>query len=257
MARVRAAERLTGSHRRGPDPVPAVLAALLAVVLLADGAVVLVSTYASPAPLPPPMAVGAPVPLERPEREPAPTAPTAAAAPMTAEPAPPAPLPATPRTARPTAPAAQPLPRAPGALRLTVPALGVDADALLLETDDDGALEVPSTAQGVGWYAAGAVPGDPGSAVFAGHVDLDGKPGVFSRLSTMRPGQQVRVVRPDGTPVVFVVDRVEQHPKDAFPTDAVYGPTGTPQLRLITCGGSFDRRRGSYRDNVVVFASPA
>ncbi len=207
---MRAADLLTGSHSRSSDLVPAVLAALLAAVLLVDGAVVLVR---SSAPLPPPMAAGAPV--------------------------------------RMTSPAQQ----AAGALRLTVPALGVDADALRLGTDDDGELEVPSTEQGVGWYAAGAVPGDPGPAVFAGHVDLDGRAGVFSRLSTMRPGQPVRVVRPDGTAVTFVVDRVEQHAKDAFPTEAVYGPTDTPQLRLITCGGAFDRRRGSYRDNVVVFAS--
>jgi hypothetical protein len=27
-----------------------------------------------------------------------------------------------------------------------------------------------------------------------------------------------------------------------------------PELRLITCGGTFDRARGSYRDNLVVFA---
>jgi hypothetical protein len=27
-----------------------------------------------------------------------------------------------------------------------------------------------------------------------------------------------------------------------------------PALRLITCGGTFDRDRGSYRDNLVVYA---
>ncbi|GAA4578166.1 hypothetical protein GCM10023176_53540 [Micromonospora coerulea] len=45
-----------------------------------------------------------------------------------------------------------------------------------------------------------------------------------------------------------------------FPTARVYGPTPGPELRLVTCGGEFDRRRGHYRDNVVVFAvaeSPA
>ena len=203
-----AADRLTGP-----------LAALLAAVLLADGAVVLARSYAAP-PAPPPRAT-------------APPAPVAAAAPFPAR------------------------PRVAGPLRLAVPALGVDAEALPLGTDDDGVLEVPSTAQDVGWYAAGAVPGDPGPAVFAGHVDLDGQAGVFSRLATMRPGQQVAVLRPDGRAVTFVVDRVEQHAKDAFPTHAVYGPTETPQLRLVTCGGAFDRLTRSYRDNVVVFASLA
>ena len=141
-----------------------------------------------------------------------------------------------------------------GRLRLIVPALGVDTDTLALGTDRDNALEVPSTAQGVGWYRDGYLPGDVGPAVFAGHINLNGRAGVFSNLSTMRPGQEVMTVRPDGTPVRFVVTKVEQHPKNAFPTDAVYRPTSAPELRLITCGGSLDRGSGSYRDNIVVFA---
>ncbi len=54
----------------------------------------------------------------------------------------------------------------------------------------------------------------------------------------------------------FTIDRVERHHKDTFPTAEVYGPTAGPELRLVTCGGPFDRRSRSYRDNVVVFASP-
>ncbi len=33
-----------------------------------------------------------------------------------------------------------------------------------------------------------------------------------------------------------------------------YGRTARPELRLITCGGPFDKRTGSYPDNTVVFA---
>ena len=50
-----------------------------------------------------------------------------------------------------------------------------------------------------------------------------------------------------------VVTAVEQYPKDAFPTEEVYGPTPTPELRLITCGGAFDRSTGHYVDNIVAF----
>jgi hypothetical protein len=55
----------------------------------------------------------------------------------------------------------------------------------------------------------------------------------------------------------FAVDRVEQHPKDDFPTGAVYGVTERPTLRLITCGGAFDRSVRSYVDNLIVYASLA
>jgi sortase family protein len=53
----------------------------------------------------------------------------------------------------------------------------------------------------------------------------------------------------------FTVQQVEQYPKDRFPTDAVYYPTLTPALRLVTCGGQFDHTTGNYRSNVIVFAT--
>jgi hypothetical protein len=65
------------------------------------------------------------------------------------------------------------------------------------------------------------------------------------------------VERADGSRVEFVVSRIEQHGKAAFPTDAVYSPTAGSELRLITCGGAFDRSTGHYLDNVIVFASRA
>jgi hypothetical protein len=34
----------------------------------------------------------------------------------------------------------------------------------------------------------------------------------------------------------------------------VYGPVPDAELRLITCGGTFDYARGSYLSNVVVYA---
>jgi hypothetical protein len=35
---------------------------------------------------------------------------------------------------------------------------------------------------------------------------------------------------------------------------AVYGPTPDPELRLVTCGGTFDAASGHYADNVIVYA---
>ena len=115
-------------------------------------------------------------------------------------------------------------------------------------------LEVPPDATGTGWYLHSPAPGDPGPAVLAAHVDYGGRPGVFARLGDLRPGAPITVRRADGTEVAFVVDRVERYPKAAFPTDAVYGDTPGPELRLITCGGAFDDASGHYVDNVVAYA---
>jgi len=46
-------------------------------------------------------------------------------------------------------------------------------------------------------------------------------------------------------------------PKTSFPTDLVYSPTLQPSLQLVTCGGTFDHRAGSYRDNVIVYTVPS
>jgi len=91
--------------------------------------------------------------------------------------------------------------------------------------------------------------------VIAGHVDSRRRPAVFHRLKDLVPGDTVDVRRADGSTATFVVERTEQHPKAAFPTATVYDDTPGPALRLITCGGVFDRSTRHYVDNVIVFAT--
>jgi hypothetical protein len=137
-------------------------------------------------------------------------------------------------------------------VRLRIPAVGIDTPLRATGLDVGGALVVPPT--DAGWYSDGPAPGDVGPAVLAGHDDGGGAPAVFYRLRDLVRGDSVLVDRADGSTVRFVVTAVARYAKDAFPTTAVYGPTPGPELRLITCGGTFDRSRGSYRDDVVVSA---
>ncbi|MEU4244582.1 class F sortase [Actinoplanes sp. NPDC026619] len=142
-------------------------------------------------------------------------------------------------------------------VRLRIPALGVDSKVQQLGLQPDGTIAVPDRTDVAGWFAPGARPGQPGPAVILGHVDSTGGPGIFIRLATVRPGATVRVDRSDGTSATFRITKVSRVPKVRFPTDLVYAPTLDPTLRLVTCGGSFDRTRGSYRDNVIAFADLA
>nr|WP_255411228.1 class F sortase [Blastococcus sp. TF02-9] len=139
-------------------------------------------------------------------------------------------------------------------VRVRAPAVGIDAVVTASGLDAAGALAVPADPSQAGWYARGPRPGEPGPAVLAGHVDWAGRPAVFQGLHRLAPGNEVVVDRADGSTVTFAVDRVVQVGKDDFPTGEVYGPTPGAELRLITCGGTFDRATGSYTDNVVVFA---
>jgi sortase (surface protein transpeptidase) len=172
--------------------------------------------------------------------------------------APPAVPPSSPVPSAPVAGGPQPLPPAADVrpVRLRIPAIGVDAPALVpLGLGADHELQAPERFEDVGWYAAGPVPGDPGPAVIAAHVDSRSGPAPFFRLRDLRDGDPVFVARSDGRETRFVVDTVQRYPKNAFPTDAVYGPAPGSALRLITCGGSFDAAKRSYRDNIVVYAS--
>ena len=137
-----------------------------------------------------------------------------------------------------------------------VPSLDVRSALVDLDVGPDGALQPPADPAVAGWYVRGGVPGLPGPAVIAGHVDSRSGPAVFYRLDELTAGDRVEVTRSDGQVFAYRVATVETHPKDAFPTARVYGPTPGPELRLITCGGEFDRSSRHYRDNVIVTAIP-
>jgi sortase (surface protein transpeptidase) len=144
--------------------------------------------------------------------------------------------------------------RGPAPLRLEVPAAGVDTALPVIGLDASGALVPPDDVAVAGWYGGGPAPGEVGPAVVAGHVDSVSGPGVFFGLRRLSAGDPVLVTRADGSVVRFAVTRVERYPKTAFPTTEVYRPTADAELRLVTCGGAFDRAARSYVENVVVYA---
>jgi len=140
-------------------------------------------------------------------------------------------------------------------VELTIPAIGVRTSLVKLGLQASGSLQVPPTTAVAGWYTGSPRPGAVGSSVIVGHVDSDAGPGVFYRLSTLKPGDRVYVGRADGTLAVFGITRVQMYSKDAFPTIQVYGADPDPELRLITCGGTFDPDTGHYLSNVVAYAT--
>lgn len=139
---------------------------------------------------------------------------------------------------------------------IVIPRIATRSTLIPLGLNPDHTIEVPpvSTPRQAGWYTGGPSPGEVGPAVVLGHVDGNEQEGIFYRLKELTVGDEVSVSRKDGSTVRFVVSKVDQVGKDVFPSDAVYGDTAGPELRLITCGGSFDRAAHSYRDNIIVYA---
>jgi Sortase domain len=142
-------------------------------------------------------------------------------------------------------------------VQVSIPSIGVASRLDPLVMDEHGVLTPPPEPARAGWFSDGVRPGDLGPAVIAGHVDSRTGAAVFTRLATLRPGAAVIVTDAADRRITFTVDDVRTYPKSGFPTGSVYGATPDPQLRLITCGGSFDDSRGHYVDDVVVYASVA
>ena len=92
--------------------------------------------------------------------------------------------------------------------------------------------------------------------MIAGHVDSRSGPAVFYRLDELAAGDRVEVARSDGQVFAYRVATVESHPKTPSRRRRSTARRPAPELRLITCGGVFDRSSRHYRDNVVVTAVP-
>ncbi|QMU75382.1 class F sortase [Streptacidiphilus sp. PB12-B1b] len=141
-------------------------------------------------------------------------------------------------------------------IQFSIPSVGLTAPLLGLGMDSKGSPELPPFSQPrtAGWLRDSVTPGEAGTAVLVGHVDTRTGPAVMWNLSAVRPGAQVEVVRLDGTTAVFTVDRLKTYAKTGFPAALVYGPSPDAELRIITCGGGYDRARQEYTGNVVLFA---
>jgi sortase (surface protein transpeptidase) len=143
-------------------------------------------------------------------------------------------------------------------VRIVIPSIGVNAAVIPEGTDSSGALNVPPLSgpqsDDAGWWDGGYAPGQDGPAVIVGHVNSAAVGNlVFASLSKLVAGEAVEVELADEARVWFTVAGTQEVGKAAFPTQAVYGSTNGPALRLITCGGAFDAATGHYLDNFIVY----
>ncbi|MEU0114317.1 class F sortase [Streptomyces bobili] len=139
--------------------------------------------------------------------------------------------------------------------RVRIPAIRVDAPVMQVGLDTDGWVGAPPPEDPnlAGWFTGAVSPGEKGTAVVVGHVDNTQGPAVFYGLGALKKGNHVEVARRDGKTAVFEIYGIEVFEKNNFPGDRVYASKGSPELRVITCGGGFSKANG-YDGNVVAFA---
>jgi len=184
--------------------------------------------------------------------------PSAASTPSTPGPALPGPQAAPEPPPPATPPDAAPAPftmNAAAPLSIKAPTVNITSALGQVALNPDGTIEVPTNYAQAAWYRLGPTPGELGPAVILGHVDSLKGPAVFYNLSALRPGQIIDVTRIDSSVAHFRVDAINTYRQDQFPTETVYGPIDYAGLRLITCGGVYDKKAKAYESNVVVFAT--
>lgn len=144
-------------------------------------------------------------------------------------------------------------------VHIDIPAVNVHADLIKVDANPDGSLGTPplDNAKVAAWYDGSFTPGQAGVSIIDAHVDsarMKDYRGAFFFLALAKPGMEVDVTRTDHSVAVFIIDEVQETLKTQFPTDKVYGDTTYPSLRLITCGGDFDRESHQYLGNTIVYA---
>ena len=117
-------------------------------------------------------------------------------------------------------------------------------------------MATPARLADVGWYEYGSVPGNVGSAVFAGHVDdALGLPAVFAKLNQVAVGDDIYVTTKSGAKLHFVVTDTQTYDYQTAPVDEIFNDTsGQKLIRLITCSGSLENGQLVYQDRLVVTA---
>lgn len=141
-------------------------------------------------------------------------------------------------------------------VQIMIPKLDVNAPVMRLGLAANHTVAVPPLENHnlAGWYDGSVTPGQQGTSVILGHVDSITGISVFFYIKTLHRGNQIKIMRANGSEAIFTVDGVQKVVKSSFPTSDVYGQVKYPGLRLITCGGQFDTATRQYLDDIVVYA---
>lgn len=132
--------------------------------------------------------------------------------------------------------------------------LGVDARVARYGLDRFGRLDVPQDSRTVSWHPGFAgLPGTGTATFFAAHYEYLGVPGVFFRLASMAPGDEVEVTLTDGAVYRYRVTSAIDYALAVIDMGAILqGREGAESITLMTCSGPPDE--GAYPLRTVVLA---
>ncbi len=137
---------------------------------------------------------------------------------------------------------------------LNIPKLGINAKVQYVGLNSTDEMDVPSNNNDVAWFNLGAIPGEKGSAVIAGHLNgRSGEPAIFWDLHKLKTGDDLYVVDNSGNKKYFQVVSIKKYKTNSAPMEKIFGLNNEIYLNLITCGGAWDRAENTYDERLVVF----
>ena len=139
--------------------------------------------------------------------------------------------------------------------RLRIPSINVDAPVNATGLLDNGDMDVPNDIVSTGWFENGYMPGEPGNAVIAGHVDGKKGPAVFYNIGKLTKGDEIIVTSAEGQELTFIVEQLKIYPFDESPLREIFGFSYGSHLNLITCTGEYNKNGSYYEDRLVVYTT--
>jgi len=138
-------------------------------------------------------------------------------------------------------------------VRLKISKIAIDAPITYMGITKQGAMAVPGNIVDVGWYKNGALPGNTGSAVLAGHIDgLRGQPAVFANLKKLQKGDTLQIIDNNHAVINFTVRESRTYSPGEQPSE-VFHASDAAHLNLITCTGAWDKTQHQFLGRLVVF----
>jgi LPXTG-site transpeptidase (sortase) family protein len=137
--------------------------------------------------------------------------------------------------------------------RLVIPRINLDATIEARGLDANRNMQTAKDFNHVAWYDLGPAPGQPGDALLNGHVNWWTGAAVFTRLSQIRMGDEVIVIRADGARVMFKVTARRTVAWNAR-ISSLFAPSPVATLTLITCTGTWNPLIQSDNQRLLVSA---
>lgn len=137
--------------------------------------------------------------------------------------------------------------------KIIIPSLGIDGYIQNVGVDQNKEIAVPDNIHIAGWFDQTVRPGQKGLSIIDGHVDGQKSDGIFTSLSDIEPGSEIRIEFGNGSTKSFTALATNTVDADKAPSVLFsQDPTVSNQLNLITCTGSFNESTKRYEKRVIV-----